>query len=77
MIADELSRVIFNNPDCSPDRLVSKLAKEVFAYQDDDGLFWKSGKRNYRDMLMQLTIEDRAIQIKIYREEAVSAFPIV
>ena len=37
MVADELSRIIFNNPNCSPDRLVSKLAKEVFVYQDDDG----------------------------------------
>ena len=52
MVADGLSRVIFNNPDCSPDRLVSKLAKEVFAHQYDDGWFWKSGKGGYRDMLM-------------------------
>ena len=36
MVADGLSRVIFNNPDYSPDRLVSKLAKEVFKHQDDD-----------------------------------------
>ena len=27
-----LSRVIINNPDCSPDRLVGKLTKEVFLY---------------------------------------------
>ena len=39
MIVDGLSQVIFNNPDCSPDRLVSKLAKEVFVYQNNDGWF--------------------------------------
>ena len=75
-VADGLSRVIFNNADCSPDRLVSKLAKEVFSHQDDDEWFWKSGKGGYRDMLMQLTAEDRAIRIKQYGEEAVSAFPV-
>ena len=37
MVVDGLSQVIFNNPDCSPNRLVSKLVKEVFAHQDDDG----------------------------------------
>ena len=37
MVADELSQVIFNNPDYSPDRLVGKLAKEVFKHQDDNG----------------------------------------
>ncbi len=74
--ADGLSRIIFNNPNCSPDRLVSKLAKEVFAHQNDDEWFWKSGKRGYRDMLMQLIAEDRAMQIKKYGDEAVSAFSV-
>ena len=44
MVADGLSWVIFNKPDYSPNRLVSKLAKVVFAHQDNDGWFWKSGK---------------------------------
>ena len=60
-VVDGFSRVIFNNPDCFPDRLVSKLAKGVFAHQDDEGWFWKSRKGGYRDMLMKLTTEDRAI----------------
>ena len=63
MIADGLSQVIFNNPDCSPDRLVGKLAKEVFLHRDDNEWFWKSGKGGYKDMLMQLTTEDRTIRI--------------
>ena len=71
-----MSWVIFNNPNCSPDWLVSKLAKKVFKYQDDDKWFWKSGKRDYRDMLMQFTAEDRAMQIKKYRNKVVSALPI-
>ena len=37
MVADRLLQVIFNNPDCFLNWLVSKLAKELFAYQDDDG----------------------------------------
>ena len=41
MVADGLSRVIFNNPDCFPDRLVGKLAKEVFLHRDDNEWFWK------------------------------------
>ena len=39
MVADRLSRIIFNNPDCYPNRLISKLAKEVIPYQDNDGWF--------------------------------------
>ena len=76
MVADDLFRVIFNNPDCSPDQLVSKLATEVFLHRDDNEWFWKSGKEGYKDMLMQLTTEDRAIWIQQYGEKAVSAFPI-
>ena len=38
-IADGLSRVIFDNIDCSPNRLVSKFVKEVFLHQDDDEWF--------------------------------------
>ncbi len=76
VVVDGFSRVIFNNPDCSPDRLISKLAKEVFVHQNDDEWFWKSGKRGYRDILMQLTVKDRVMQIKKYRDEAVLAFSI-
>ena len=36
MIEDNLSQVIFNNLDCSPNQLMSKLAKEVFLYQDNN-----------------------------------------
>ena len=71
-----MARVIFNNADCSPDRLVHKLAKEVKLHHDDNEWFWKSGKGGYKDMLMQLTKEDRAIRIQKYREEAISAFPV-
>ena len=64
IVADGLFRVIFNNADCSSNRLVHKLAKEVFSYQEDHEWFWKLGKRGYRDMLMQLTAEDQAIRIQ-------------
>lgn len=50
--ADGLSRVIFNKRDGSHDWLVPKLAKEVFAHEDDDKWVWKSGKGRYRGMLM-------------------------
>ena len=53
-----------------------KLAKKVKLHHDDNEWFWKSGKRGYKDMLMQLTKEDRAIRIQKYGEEAISAFPI-
>ena len=76
MVADKLSWVIFNNPNYSLDWLVSKLAKEIFVYQDDDRLFRKSGKRGYRYILMQLIVENRAIQIKKYEKIAISAFPV-
>ena len=39
IVADGLSWIIFNNPDCSSDWLVNKLAKEIFAHQDDDEWF--------------------------------------
>ena len=64
MIADGLSQVIFYNPDCSPNRLVGKLAKEVFLHWDVNEWFWKLGKGGYKDMLMQFTTEDRAIEIQ-------------
>ena len=32
MVADGLSRIIFNNPDCFLNRLVGKLSKKVFLY---------------------------------------------
>ena len=73
-VADGLSWVTVNNADYSPDRLVHKLAKEVFSHQDDHEWFWKLGKKGYRDMLMQLTAEDRAIWMQQYGEEVVSAF---
>ena len=74
MVADGLSRVLFNNPDCSPDWLVSKLTKEVFAQQDDERWFQKLGKESYRDMVIQFIMEDQDIRIKKYGEDAVSAF---
>ena len=55
---------------------MGRLAKEVFLHRDDNEWFWKSGKKGYKDMLMQLTTEDRAIWIQQYGEEAVSAFPV-
>ena len=35
-LIDGLSQVIFNNANCSPNQLVSKLAKKIFSYQNDD-----------------------------------------
>ena len=69
-----MSWVIFNNPDYFPDWLVSKLAKEVFTYQDNDKWFWKLGKKGYKDMLIQLIAEDRAMQIEKYGGKGISAF---
>ena len=76
MVSDSLSWVIFNNSDCSLDQLVGKLAKEVFLHWDDNKWFWKLGKRGYKNMLIQITTENRTIWIQKYEEEAVSAFPI-
>lgn len=39
IVVDRLSQVIFNNLDYSPDWLVSKLPKKVFAYHDNDRWF--------------------------------------
>ena len=32
MVVDGLSQIIFNNTNCLPNWLISKLAKEVFLY---------------------------------------------
>ena len=74
MVIDGLSQVIFNNPNYFPNRLVSKLAKEVFLHQDNNKWFWKSGKRVYKDILMQFTTEDLAIWIQQYGKKAISDF---
>ena len=63
LVADALSQVIFKNADCSLNRLVHKLAKKVKLHYDDNKWFWKSGKRGYKDILMQFTKEDWAIRI--------------
>lgn len=53
---------------------MSKLAKKIFAHQNDDEWFWNLGKRGYKNMLMQLTTEDKVMQIKKYGDKAVLAF---
>lgn len=76
VIADDLSWVIFNNTDCSLNRLVSKLVKEVFSYPDDNEWFLKSGKGGDKNMLIQLIAEDCGILIQQYGEEAILAFAV-
>ena len=53
-----------------------KFPKEVKLYHNDKDWFRKSGKRGYKDMLMQLTKENQAIRIQKYGEKAISAFPV-
>ena len=73
-VADGLSRIIFNNTDCTPARLVHKLAKKVCLHQNDNEWFWKLGIGDYGRMLMQLITEDQAIRIQRYGEKAISTF---
>ena len=53
-----------------------KLAKEVKLYHDANKWFWKSNKKDYNDMLIQLIKKDRVIQIQKYRKETISVSPV-
>ena len=72
VVADGLSRVIFNHEDCRPDQLVKELYKEVEEHKDDIQWFWKSGKGGYQAMLKKLSEEDRQRRIDEYGDEAVA-----
>lgn len=74
MVTDGLSWVIFNNTNWCLDWLVHKLVKDIKLYYDNNKWFWKSHKRSYKYILMQLTKKDRAIQIQKKGEEAISVF---
>ncbi|KAG7007159.1 hypothetical protein G7Y79_00011g030570 [Physcia stellaris] len=69
VVADSLSRVIYNAEDCEPDQLVKDLYQEAVKHVDDDEWFWKTGKGGYRDMLKKLSDEDRKKRIEEYGDK--------
>lgn len=63
IVADGLSRTIFNK-DCSPNDITQELSRLIQSHEENDaGWFWKSGKGGYEQWLRDMTQEEREVAI--------------
>lgn len=72
VVADDLSRVIYNAENCEFDQLVKNLYQKAMKHVNDDEWFWKIEKEKYRNMLKKLSNEDRKKRIKKYDDKIIS-----
>ena len=66
---DDLSRVIFNDKNCESNQLIKNLYKKIKNHKNDIQWFWKIDKKEYRDILKQLSTEDEKRKIEKYDEK--------
>ena len=71
-IANDLSRVIFNEKNCRPDQLVKKLYEKMKKHKNDNQWFWRFDKNEYQIMLKRLSKKNRKRRIDEYENEAIA-----
>ena len=59
VVANDLSRVIFNHENCRFDQLIKKLYKKMKKHKNDTQWFWKFNKNDYQIMLKKLFEKNR------------------
>ena len=72
VVANDLSRIIYNIENCESNQLVRNLYKKIKKHENDDEWFWKIDKDEYRDMFKKLTDENRKKRIEKYDDKIIA-----